>query len=169
MKAKGSTNHRIVSKTRKRQIESKDKGKSKSGSDNISKQEALQRMQESLRYRQLSWNHEQKKFSIVEAHGISRAESALGRRFQPSNIEGVDFLDPTGLGKVSLKGPFLDNNLQPLKLEYQQKAVQNVYKHVQENTAVDVHIIDTKGLSDEVFKSMQDALKNSKVKIQYIR
>jgi hypothetical protein len=135
----------------------------------LTKQEALQRMQEALRYRQLSWNHEQKKFSIIEAHGVSRAEQALGRRFEPSNIEGVDFLDPTGLGRVSLKGPFLDKNLQPLKLEYQQKAAENILKHVEANKAVDIHIIDTKGLNDEVFKAMQETLKNSQTNIQYLR
>ncbi|MGI9278033.1 MAG: hypothetical protein ACR2PX_00125 [Endozoicomonas sp.] len=133
------------------------------------KQEALQRMQETLRYRQLSWNHEQKKFSMIEAHGVTRAEQALGRRFEPSNIEGVDFLDPTGFGKISLKGPFLDKNLQPLKLEYQQKATENILKHVEANKAVDIHIIDTKGLNDEVFKTMQEALINSQTKIQYLR
>ncbi|MEW8693153.1 MAG: hypothetical protein AB2535_19135, partial [Candidatus Thiodiazotropha endolucinida] len=135
----------------------------------LTKQEALQRMQEALRYRQLSWNHEQKQFSIIEAHGVSRAEQALGRRFKPSNIEGVDFLDPTGLGKISLKGPFLDKNLQPLKLGYQQKAAENILKHVEANKAVDIHIIDTKGLNDEVFKAMQETLKNSQTKIQYLR
>lgn len=135
----------------------------------LTKQEALQRMQEALRYRQLSWNHEQKKFSIIEAHGISRAEQALRRRFEPSNIEGVDFLDPTGLGKISLKGPFLDKNLQPLKLGYQQKAAENILKHVEANKAVDVHIIDTKGLNDDVFRAMQETLKNSQTKIQYLR
>ena len=137
--------------------------------DQVTKKEALLRMQEALRYRQLSWNHEQKKFSIIEAHGISRAEQALGRRFEPSNIEGVDFLDPTGLGKVSLKGPFLDKNLQPLKLEYQKKAAENILKHANANKAVDIHIIDTKGLDDEVFNAMQETLKGSKTKILYLR
>jgi hypothetical protein len=117
----------------------------------------------------MGWNHEQKKFSIIETLGISRAEKTLGRRFEPSNIEGVDFLDPQGFGKVSLKGPFLDKDLNPLKQEYQEGAIKSIYKHVERNTAVDVHIIDTTGLSDTVFKSMQEALKNSMTKIQYIR
>ncbi|MEW8626342.1 MAG: hypothetical protein AB2551_11360 [Candidatus Thiodiazotropha sp.] len=138
-------------------------------SSQLTKQEALQHMQETLRYRQLSWNHEQKKYSVIEAHGVSRAEQALGRRFEPSNIEGVDFLDPTGLGKISLKGPFLDKKLQPLKVEYQQKAVENILKHVEANKAVDIHIIDTKGLNDEVLMTLQETLKKSQSKIHYLR
>ena len=136
---------------------------------NSERKAALQRMAEVLRYRALGWNHEQGKFSIIETMGISRAEQAFGKRFSPSNTEGVDFIDPNGWGNVSLKGPFLDKNLQPLAIEQQLKAVTSIQKHVQQNTAVNTHVIDTLGLSDEAFRAMQLALQNSKVRIIFNR
>ncbi|MCG8581080.1 MAG: hypothetical protein MI866_14265, partial [Bacteroidales bacterium] len=65
--------------------------------------------------------------------------------------------------------PFLDKKLQPLKVEYQQKAVENILKHVEANKAVDIHIIDTKGLNDEVLMTLQETLKKSQTKIHYLR
>lgn len=47
------------------------------------------------------------------------------------------------------------------------KAVTSIQKHVQQNTAVNTHIIDTMGLSDQALKAMQQALQNSKVRIIY--
>lgn len=63
------------------------------------------------------------KFSIIEAIGGSRIESFTGRRLGPSNIEGVDFIDQGGLGKIQLKGPFLTDDLVPLTTQQQQKYI----------------------------------------------
>lgn len=135
---------------------------------NSERQAALQRMAEVLRYRALGWNHEQGKFSVIETMAVSRAERAYGKRFMPSDVEGVDVIDPNGWGKVSLKGPFLNKNLQPLTIDQQMKAVSSIQKHVQNNTAVNTHIIDTMGLSDEALSSMQQSLKNAKIRIVYV-
>lgn len=133
------------------------------------KYSALQRLAEALRYRQLGWNHEQAKFSKIETMGVSRAEKAFGKKFQPSDIEGVDFLDPGGWGKISLKGPFLNGKMEPLTNEQQLKAIESVKKHVDRNKAVNIHIVDTLGLSNENFELMRTRLSNSPVKIEYIR
>ncbi|MEH6459150.1 hypothetical protein, partial [Chitinimonas sp. JJ19] len=135
---------------------------------NLERQAALQRMAEALRYRALGWNHEQGKFSMIETMAISRAESAYGKRFLPSNIEGVDVIDPNGWGNVSLKGPFLNKNQKPLTIDQQMRAVNSIQKHVQQNTAVNTHVIDTMGLSGDVLKAMQNALGNAKVRIVYV-
>ena len=142
---------------------------SDTGDDEITRQEALQSLAETLRYRQLGWNHEQSKFSVVETFGISRAEKAFNKRFQPSTTDGIDFKDPGGWGNISLKGPFLDSKLEPLTPAQQMRAIANIQKHVQRNRAVDVHVIDTMGLSDDVFKVLQKTLKPSNARIEYIR
>lgn len=100
--------------------------------------------------------------------GISRAEKALNKRFQPSDTLGVDMKDPGGLGNISLKGPFLNNNRQPLTTAQQEAVIKNLTKHVNNNTAVDVHIIDTLGLESNVIIALKEALKNSRVKIIYL-
>lgn len=128
----------------------------------------IQRLQEALRSRILGYNHEQGKFSYNETLGISRAEKALNKRFQPSDTLGVDMKDPGGLGNISLKGPFLNNNRQPLTTAQQEAVIKNLTKHVNNNTAVDVHIIDTLGLESNVIIALKEALKNSRVKIIYL-
>lgn len=134
----------------------------------VERRAALQRMSEALRYRALGWNHEQGKFSVIENMAISRAESAYRKRFLPSNTEGVDVIDPSGWGNVSLKGPFLNKNLKPLTVEQQMKAVGSVQKHVRQNTAVDTHIIDILGLTDDALEAMQKSLVDESVRIIYV-
>ena len=144
---------------------------SKGGSgsvDETAKMAEIQRLQEALRSRILGYNHEQGKFSYNETLGISRAEKALNKKFQPSDTLGVDMKDPGGLGNVSLKGPFLNSKQQPLTPVQQEAVIKSLTKHINHNTAVDVHIIDTLGLNQEVVKGLKEALKNSKVKIIYL-
>ncbi|WP_168356217.1 LysM peptidoglycan-binding domain-containing protein [Lysobacter enzymogenes] len=133
------------------------------------RQAIMQRLAEAVRYRAMGWNHEQGKFSIIETMAISRTERTFNKRFLPSNIEGVDVIDPAGWGNVSLKGPFLDKNLQPLASEFQMKAVGNISKHVANNTAVNTHVIDMTGLSDQAVKALQQSLQGSKVRIIYVK
>jgi hypothetical protein len=119
-----------------------------------------QRLVETLRSRKMGWNHEQGAFSKVETLGISRAEKALGKKFQPSTVEGVDMIDVPGMGKLSLKGPFVDDTLKPLSSDLQKKSISNIKGHIKGNTAVDKHIIDTLGLDDANFKLLNDILKD---------
>ena len=133
------------------------------------RQAFMQRLAEAVRYRAMGWNHEQGKFSIIETMAISRTERTFNKRFLPSNIEGVDVIDPAGWGNVSLKGPFLDKNLQPLASEFQMKAVGNISKHVANNTAVNTHVIDMTGLSDQAVKALQQSLQGSNVRIIYVK
>lgn len=128
----------------------------------------IQRLQEALRTRILGYNHEQSKFSYNETLGISRAEKALNKKFQPSDTLGVDMKDPGGLGDISLKGPFLNSKRQPLTIEQQEAVIKNLTKHISNNTAVDVHIIDTLGLEAKVINDLKEALKNSKIRIIYL-
>lgn len=51
----------------------------------------------------------------------------------------------------------------------QQAVIKNLQKHISTNTAVDVHIIDTLGLSNDVINALQDGLSNSPVKVIYIK
>lgn len=129
----------------------------------------MQRLSETLRIRMLGYNHEQGRFSYNETLGISRAEKALGRKFQPSDTIGVDVVDPNGLGNISLKGPFLNAQKQPLTQVQQQAVIKNLQKHINTNTAVDVHIIDTLGLNDDVINALQEGLSNSPAKVIYIK
>jgi hypothetical protein len=84
----------------------------------LSKQDAVEQVAARLRNRYLSWNHEQGQFSKIEGLGIMRTEHAFNKRFKPSDIEGVDFIDPKGWGNVSLKGPFLDLKFRSSNLAY---------------------------------------------------
>lgn len=137
--------------------------------ENAERTGLMQRLSETLRSRKLGYNHEQGRFSYNETLGISRAEKALGRKFQPSDTIGVDIVDPNGLGNISLKGPFLNAQKQPLTQVQQQAVIKNLQKHISTNTAVDVHIIDTLGLSNDVINALQDGLSNSPVKVIYIK
>lgn len=128
----------------------------------------LQRLKDSLRYRILGYNHEQKKFSYNETLGISRSEKAFNKKFQPSDTEGVDFKDPGGLGNISLKGPFLNSKQEPLNLAQQNAVIENLKKHIKHNTAVDVHIVDTLGLNKNVVNGLKEGLKDSKIKIIFL-
>ncbi|MFD3257538.1 hypothetical protein ACE3MQ_02875 [Paenibacillus lentus] len=85
-----------------------------------------------------------------------------------NDTEGVDFKDPGGLGNISLKGTFLNSKQQPLNPAQQQAVIQNLTKPIKNNTAVDVHIIDTLGWSKEVVTGLKEALKDSKVKIIFL-
>ncbi|MFK0522831.1 WXG100 family type VII secretion target [Paenibacillus illinoisensis] len=134
----------------------------------VEKSLEIQRLKDSLRYRILGYNHEQKKFSYNETLGISRSEKALNKKFQPSNTEGVDFKDPGGLGNISLKGPFLNARQEPLNLAQQNAVIENLKKHIKHNTAVDVHIVDTLGLNKDVVKGLKNGLKDSKIKIIFL-
>ena len=102
------------------------------------------------------------KFSIVEAIGGSRIESFTGRRLNPSNIEGVDFIDQGSLGKIQLKGPFLTDDLVPLTAKRQEIAFSSIARKLETNTAPDKFVIDTLGLSDEAFNTLQTTLQQSK-------
>lgn len=144
------------------------KGSASKGTGDGEKLLEIQRLQEALRSRILGYNHEQGKFSYNETLGISRAEKALNKKFQPSDTLGVDMKDPGGLGDVSLKGPFLNNNRQPLTSAQQEAVIKNLTKHINNNMAVDAHIIDTLGLDAKVISALKEALKNSRVKIIYL-
>lgn len=134
----------------------------------LEKSVELQRLKDSLRYRILGYNHEQKKFSYNETLGISRSEKALNKKFQPSDTEGVDFKDPGGLGNISLKGPFLNARQEPLNVNQQNAVIENLKKHIRHNTAVDVHIVDTLGLNKEVVNGLKEGLKDSKIKLIFL-
>ncbi|SCY35841.1 WXG100 family type VII secretion target [Paenibacillus polysaccharolyticus] len=134
----------------------------------LEKSVELQRLKDSLRYRILGYNHEQKKFSYNETLGISRSEKALNKKFQPSDTEGVDFKDPGGLGNISLKGPFLNARQEPLNVDQQNAVIENLKKHIKHNTAVDVHIVDTLGLNKEVVNGLKEGLKDSKIKLIFL-
>ena len=124
--------------------------------------ELIARLAGDLRFKMLGTNIEQGgKFSIIEAIGGSRIESFTGRKLKPSDIEGVDFIDQNGLGKIQLKGPFLTDDLSPLTVEQQQKAFDRIVRKLETNTAPDKFIIDTLGLSDEAFSTLQKTLKQS--------
>lgn len=69
-------------------------------------------------------------------------------------------MDVPGMGKLSLKGPFVDDTLKPLSSDLQKKAISNIKGHIKGNTAVDKHIIDTLGLDDANFKLLKDSLKD---------
>jgi hypothetical protein len=138
------------------------------------KEEALARIAGALRFKILGTNLEQGgKFSIIEAIGATRMEKIIGRRLSSSNIDGIDFIDSGNLGKIQLKGPFLNKNLQTLSLENQQNAIKNMLRKIQENTAPDTFIIDTLGLSDEVFSQLNIAVQSLPIqqakKVRFIR
>jgi hypothetical protein len=101
------------------------------------------------------------KFSIIEAIGGSRIESYTGRRLKPSDIEGVDFIDQNGLGKLQLKGPFLTDDLAPLTIQQRQKAFSSIARKLETNTAPDKFVIDTLGLSDDAFNTLQNTLRQT--------
>jgi hypothetical protein len=126
------------------------------------KEELVARFAGDLRFKMLGTNAEQGgKFSIIEAIGGSRIESYTGRRLKPSDIEGVDFIDQNGLGKVQLKGPFLTDDLVPLTTSQQQKAFSRIARKLETNTAPDKFVIDTLGLSDDAFNTLQNTLRQS--------
>ncbi|KQW01222.1 hypothetical protein [Rhizobacter sp. Root1221] len=100
---------------------------------------------------------------------ISRAEKTFGKAFQLSTTEGVDIIDLSGWGNVSLKGPFLNGDLEPLTDTQQMKAVSNVAKHIQQNTAVDTHIIDTTGMSTAAEETLRQAVRNANQRIIFMR
>lgn len=126
------------------------------------KEELIARLAGDFRFKMLGTNAEQGgKFSIIEAIGGSRIESYTGRRLKPSDIEGVDFIDQNGLGKIQLKGPFLTNDLVPLTAQQQQKAFSSIARKLETNTAPDKFVIDTLGLSDDAFDSLKSTLKQS--------
>ena len=139
------------------------------GAAEAGKTEAVQEFVDTLRSRILGYNHEQGRFSYNETLGISRAEKALNKRFEPSNTIGVDMIDPKGLGNVSLKGPFLNASKEPLTVAQQQGVIKSLQKHISNNTAVDAHIIDALGLNDDIVQALQEALKDSSKKIIYIK
>ncbi|MBG9793478.1 hypothetical protein ABD76_13625 [Paenibacillus dendritiformis] len=56
------------------------------------------------------------------------------------------------MGNISLKGPFLNSKQQPLNTAKQNAVIQNLSKHIKNNTAVDVHIIDTLGYETSLIR-----------------
>lgn len=54
------------------------------------------------------------------------------------------------------------------EFKHQLKAIKNIGKHIEQNSAVDTHIIDLLGLSDDAITSMQQSLQNEKIRIIFI-
>lgn len=110
-------------------------------------------------------NHEQgNDLSLHEAICASRTERAFGLQLRPSTTDGIDLHGPAlHAGQrwqdVSLKGPFLTKNgLLPLPPQAQRNAIGRVEGHIRGNTAVDVHVVDLFGLSEQAAHDMQAAL-----------
>ena len=79
-----------------------------------------------------------------EAYGMARFEHSTGRKVRPHTIdEGADFLD-SKLGDVDLKGPFVDNSLQPLNMDRMVRSrgkdgVKRRMSRLEEATAAIIH------------------------------
>ncbi|RKH35806.1 RHS repeat-associated core domain-containing protein [Corallococcus sicarius] len=121
--------------------------------------EARAKLIDTLRHRVLGWNHEQKRWSRNETLAISKLEKMLGRRLEPSNIEGIDVFDPNGLGSISVKGPYLNSKGLPPTAAQQRAAVANFFDAMKHNTTKGiVHVVDVTGLSDDMLGHLQAQL-----------
>lgn len=106
----------------------------------------------SQRSRQLELGFDPKR-RLIEAEGIggARLERALGRKITRSSDADFDFIDGR-LGKIQLKGPIpASGNVEGL--------AHSVVRDVTKNTASDVVVVDTLGLSSEQLNILKSIIR----------
>ena len=121
----------------------------------------------------LSWNHEQRRPDVREGIGGARAEAAMGTRFRPSEVEGVDFFD--GDKAISLKGPLVHARTGadiPITDSMVDGLAASVLRGSRTSTAYDVMVVDLMGLSpqqsERLIQAVVDGLGDAAHQIKFL-
>lgn len=119
------------------------------------------------RVRELGVNHEQGGVKdLAEGEGGARYEMATGRRISRSTQEGADFIDPE-VGPISLKGPLVNKRTgQPVKVTDPMidGLAKSVAKDVRMNTFTKRVVVDTKGMTPDQRRRLQQKIEEELAK-----
>jgi hypothetical protein len=120
--------------------------------------------------KRFAWDAERKAWKLVQGLGGFRLERFYGRTATPAKTPGVDFVAGSTLvgKKILLKGPFLDDNFQPLGRSPKQIA-DDLNPKTRNNTAADEFVINTFGLQDLEAAELQQLIVTRTKKVTFLK